>query len=365
MVSSDVPGSDIWGKCRGARMSGQAKPSVLRPCEGTWGECEVFADDPSVSLASDIIYVPFNLNQVWGIFNHDGTPVMDTVDRHGPDANTDGQVLIAEQVVLQDCAISPERSYVYGGVISLHYGHFIVNSLSRLWHHSRQCNASLRVLFHGPGNPDIWFERPFLREMFAAIGIARENVIAFDRPTKISLLEIPHPSFQEQHYISKAFTELCNRIGRHIIEGMDMSRNDRPVYLSKTAMTSGVGRVVNEIVIENVLRSAGVEIFYPETLRLSDQIRIFSERSTVVGITGSSLHTSAFIPPYGRIIALSPTDRPNSNFALLDAANGTRSEYYYAHGTRVVADGKDRFLTNLELCNPEAIARDLLSLISS
>ena len=287
---------------------------------------------------------------------------METVDRHGPDANTDGQVLRAWQGGQQDRDIG---CYVYGGVISLHYGHFIVNSLSRLWHHSRQFDAGLRVLFHGPGNPDVWFERPFLKEMFAAIGIGRENVFAFDRPTNISLLEVPHPSFQEQHFICKAFTALCHRIGRHFIAGMEISHNDRPVYLSKTAMTSGVGRVVNEIVIENILRSEGVEILYPEEMRLSDQIRVFAERSTVIGITGSSLHTSGFIPPHSRIVALSPTDRPNSNFALMDKANGTRSEYYYAHGTRVVEDGQDRFLTNLELRNPEAIAHDLLSLIGA
>jgi capsular polysaccharide biosynthesis protein len=347
-------------------MTDKAVLRVLRPCEGNWGLCEIFADDPLVSQASETIYVPFNPNQAWGIFHPDGTAVMESVDRHGPDANTIGQILIAGSDILKDCCSSQGGTYIYGGVISLHYGHFIVNTLSRLWHHRRDVVTDAKIIFHGPGNPDVWFERPFLKQMFAAIGIYRENILTFDRPTRISTLQIPHPSFQEQHYICSAFTKLCNNIGNHLISSAgSVRRNDRPVYLSKTAMASGVGRVVNETVIENILRAQGVEIIYPESLTLRDQMMVFVERSIVLGITGSALHTSTFIPPRSRVIALSPTDRPNSNFSLMDSANGTKSEYYYAPGTQVVTEGNDRFLTNLELRDPELIARDLLVLMNS
>jgi Domain of unknown function (DUF4422) len=100
---------------------------------------------------------------------------------------------------------------------------------------------------HGPANPDHWFGRPFIKAIFNALGLVREDFVTFDRPTLIPRLIVPLASLREQHSVHAVFGELCARIGRNLLGAEHSLRDARPVYLSKAALTSGVGRIVNEI----------------------------------------------------------------------------------------------------------------------
>jgi hypothetical protein len=335
---------------------------VLLPCDDMWGRCKVISSDPDISQVSNVLYLPFKQNATWGIFDREGAMVPECVDRHGPNGNTPGQMFTPSADELRCDAIAPASTYIYGGTISLHYGHFLVNTLARYWPLLRSAPGRWKVLCHGPGNANTWFERPFLQAAFNALGLAREDFVSFEAPTRIPQLVVPHTSFCEQHHVHRVYADLCNKIGLNILGATRITPNARPAYLSKTAMTSGVGRVINEDEIVSVLEQGGVEIIFPEKLHIREQVKLFAERLTILGVTGSAFHTSILHPAYARLICLSPTAGPNSNFFLMDRANGSHASYFYAPGTHVVNEGKEHFLTSLKVENTAAIAQDLLDI---
>jgi capsular polysaccharide biosynthesis protein len=338
----------------------------LKRCSESWGSCRVIGADPEVGHHCGVAYLPFGQARSWGIYDRQGALVADTVDLHGPqgDRHKD-QAPMPDRALLTELEEAPEATYLYGGFINPHYGHFIVNSLARHWPRARGLQPHMKILCHGPANPDVWFGIPFIKAIFNAIGLTAEDFVTFDRPTMIPRLIVPLTSMREQHYVHAVFGDLCARIGRNLLGAEHSVRESRPAYLSKAGLTSGVGRIVNEIRIVEILERAGVEIIFPEQIDLPSQIRLYAERDNICGIAGSALHTQAFWPSRGRVSMISATPGPNSNFFLIDLASRLRVDYFYPPGSRVVDQGSAAFITSIEMQNPELIAADILRILSN
>ncbi len=330
-----------------------------------WGRCEKRAAGLSVSQVSDSVFIPYGTEGGWGIFHQNGAIEPAAIDLHGPDGERDGQ---PDTFVLPDAAFLPtaaDAAYIYGGRLELHYGHFIANTLPRLWPLAQLASRSVKLLFHTYRTAEDWSEHAFIREIFAALAIAPADIVTFSEPTIVPHLIIPHPCFQEQHFTYGVFGELGKTIGRALLGEEPVERNDNPVYLSKTALKSGVGRVVNELEIETVLRARGVDIVHPETLSLQQQVRLFAARSRILAFTGSALHTGFFHKPRGKVVAVSATFDPNSNFRLLDMAGGYQVDYYFPPGAHELGKNLNGFITAMAVTHPELIAEDMLTLIGA
>lgn len=329
---------------------------VLTPCIERWGKVELRDTLPDTVTHTDVVYVPYNRGSAWGIFGQDGVAVDGSVDLHGPNANTHGQLLRWDGVAEE----APETEYIYAGVFNPHYGHFLINSLSRLWPLAAEERPAARLLFHGGASPADWFTLPFVRDIFGALGLNPGDIAVFSRPARIGTLVVPCTSFQEQHFIHRVYAALGHRIGARLLQGWTPRVGLPPVYLSKTGLTAGVGRVINEAVLEERLQGAGVEIVRPETLSFPEQVALFAERPAVLGTSGSGFHSSIFVPPQAKLLLLNPSPGPNSNLLLIDAANGNIAEYLYASGTKVVQRAGDSFLTSFCFPDPIEIADALL-----
>ncbi len=333
---------------------------ILAECNEVWGKVSLMEELPPLTTREKLVYVPYDPGQPWGIFTHQGAIVQESVDHHGPDANTNDQVMSWDGCATEQ---APDATYFYGGVFNPHYGHFIVNTLSRLWLLARTDSLPARLLFHGSGTPEEWFRIPFFRDIMEALSLTPDAVVSFRQPMLLHSLVIPGSSFQEQHHIHRVHAELGHRIGNKILENRTFQDGLPPVYLTKSGLAEGVGRIVNEPELEVELRAAGMEIVHPERLSLREQVAMFVERPFIVGTTGSAFHTSLFQPPRARLVLLSPIPGPNSNFLLIDAANRNDATYLYASDTKVVKDAK-RFLTSFHLPQAEAVARELVRIVS-
>lgn len=294
--------------------------NVLKRCNKMWGEARLVSSDPDVSVHSGVVYMPYSNGQSWWIYGQDGNLILDTVDCRGPDGDIHNKIM---KIDLRDVAKieeAPDSNYEYGGFLNPYYGHFIVNSLSRQWLRAAGQMSARKMLWHGPANAEEWFRIPFVKAIFGAIGMTQDSFVTFDRPTLIPRLVVPMSSFREQNFVHEAFGKLCRKVGRNLVGAEYFERNSRPTYLSKAALTSGVGSIINEHLIVRVLEREGIDIVFPERLSLPDQMRLFAERGNICRMAGSAMHTQAFWPSPGKVSILNATDGPNSNFLLIDLA---------------------------------------------
>lgn len=205
-------------------------PPILQQCVDLWGKAEVRQGAPPISFHDDVVYVPYQHGEAWGLFGADGTPIEGSVDLHGPLGQPHAQKLAW---LGSTEAAAPEQTYVYGGVFNPHYGHFLINSLCRLWPLATQQARQHKILFHADGPADSWFVLPFVREIFDALGLTIDSLATFDHTVRIARVIVPSVSFQEQHFAYTAFRDLCHRIGEGVLGRFEPKPGLPPVYLTR------------------------------------------------------------------------------------------------------------------------------------
>ena len=304
----------------------------LLSCTDIEGSEVILDGEPSTLKLREAIYVPRNgSNLPWGIFDHGGRFVGLAGSFRGPghQAHLTSPIMPLRHDRIADRA--PDARYIYGGPLHGHYGHFLLSTLSRYWPLLESTDRDIKILCHPMADLAALFALPFVAEIFAALGLAREHFVSFDRPTLIAELVIPGPAFEETGFAYRVFGQFCHHIGDILTDGMPASPGDTPVYMSKSRLPSGVGRIVNEEEFSDRLSRAGFDIVHPETLPLGQQIRLYRDRPQIAGLTGSSLHTSLFST--GRsIVGLSYVNTLLTSYAMIDLLGGGRGMYVYPDG---------------------------------
>jgi len=230
-----------------------------------------------------------------GFFDAEGAYVHEAVQwRHRP--------LMTPPPMPDAVADLPGR-WLWGGVLMEHFGHFLTESLSRLW--------ALDAL-EGPLDGLLFVpEKGFGTEMTEIKGYQRRvlELLGIDLPvhlltraTRVERLEVPGPGFSIGPMIggSQPFkTFLKARFARNIApEGPEK------IYISRSKLDRKLGGIVAESLLEKLLTGAGYEIFHPQRHPLEEQIARFKAARQVISLDGSALHLLALVAPEGQQVAV-------------------------------------------------------------
>lgn len=174
---------------------------------------------------------------------------------------------------------------IYGGYLFGHFGHFLLESLSRLW--AIQSLGKYPIVFVSPINS----LRSWQHEILKILGV--ENIIIVKKPTYYDELIIPSPGFQMGDFFNSKHARYLERQECRVIK-------EKKIWLSRSSLKKEVhpGDVVNENDIERLLSDKGWDIIHPQNLDISQQLRILSEAKSIAGIAGSAFHALMFLKDY-------------------------------------------------------------------
>jgi len=320
----------------------------LRRCRSVWGDHAIRNELPEVGFVKDAIYLPEDDSGTWGLF-FEGERVYYT-GRGIPETLFDG--------TFDKCEQAPSGVYLYVGLFVLHYGHFLIDTLSHFWPILMADGERPKILCHRLKSRPEGSEHDALYEVLAGLGVRPEDVISFDRPVRIANVMFAESSFRERSYVHSTFGDLCSHIGRKYWANDKVDTAKQPLYLSKTKLRSGISQLVNERQVEAELDRLGVEIAYPEELTFAEQVRLLSAHKYIIGPSTSAFHTSAFAAPGRRVIGLNWSPQINANYLLFDHFNETRSKYYCAFKTTY--SEVEGFGVAWRVPDPKQVAREML-----
>ena len=135
-----------------------------------------------------------------------------------------GQVGFAADLL--SASRSDQRSVVFAGHLSYHFGHFILESLSRLWYASQH-----------PERPIVWACRPELdppawhgwqRQILDVLGI-RNEVLLLTEPTRFQSVDVPQPGYRVKDFFAR---QHANFLAAYPARAR---RSDLRVWLSRSA----------------------------------------------------------------------------------------------------------------------------------
>jgi capsular polysaccharide biosynthesis protein len=201
-----------------------------------------------------------------GVFSSDGQFIEDSLLDRGKPAE------------LQKPIQHLSGTYIYGGCLFRHFGHFIWESLSRLYT-IRQCKES-PILFISPDDG--------YREFFKLLGVNNE-IFLINVPSSVENLIYSHPgSSLAPLYITD---EQINALKYYNFNKNKKNTNEK-IWLSRSKLLFGT--VINELSIEKILAIIGYKIIYPEMLLLQEQVRLISTSDIVAGFDGSQFYSLLF-----------------------------------------------------------------------
>lgn len=177
-----------------------------------------------------------------------------------------------------------DGTYIYGGCLFGHFGHFIWESLSRLYT-IRQCKE-YPILFISPN------EKIFnIHKLFFKTICVRNELCLIKKTTRVKNLiySCPGSSINPLNISDEQL---------HAMKCLEFPKNtNRKVWLSRSKLKSG--KIINEVAIEKELQKIGYEIVHPECLPLREQVRLVSTSDIVAGFDGSQFFTFLFSKEIG------------------------------------------------------------------
>jgi capsular polysaccharide biosynthesis protein len=239
-----------------------------------------------------------------GVFNYNDEFIKSTLLIRT--RNSDHQVLFINKPRTKKTQNRLKGRYIFGGYFFHHYGHFILESLSRMWFAKQY--PDLPILFAGKQSTILDFQNKILE----LIGV--KNKIEFiPSVTMVDELDIPEPGAIINCLFSK---QQANALG---VLNND-SEDNKKIWISrsntrqnsKTRLKEEMPAIIkNEKKLEDLLKHRGWVIFDPLNFDIIDQLKIIGSASHLAGFEGSAFHSLLMFKEYkAKIDIFSRTIRP-------------------------------------------------------
>lgn len=221
--------------------------------------------------------------------------------RHEPDAVLEGEV-----------GLHLAGTYLFGGWYREHFGHFLVESLGRLWAYPDRAAEIQGIVYidmdgahfdKGSGA-----ERPlpfFVPQLLEVLGIDKP-VLVLGEATAFETLLIPRqidaPRTEARDIGLASFMDFCASARRHPkVLAAPISRR---IYVSRSALRDDRAKIVLETAIEEGLAAEGYDIIHPETLSIPEQIALYAGAEKMVFAEGSAILLAAMVARPGQEMAI-------------------------------------------------------------
>lgn len=232
-------------------------------------------------------------------------------------ANKGGSLLGSYQFSPNDAEYI-DADVLYAGVLINHFGHFLVEGLSRLWYWCENVDKNLHIAFLMPKNQPIF---PQFWEFMNLLGIDRNKVHIIKKVTKFNKIYVPY----QAHVLDTSYNEKFTIPYRHISSKVS-AKNKEKYYISRSKFKGGT-LCLGEYLFENMYKKNGFKIVHPEKLSLKEQIYVMKNASELAGISGTGMHMALFADDNIDITILERTDNPVPEQAIINQA--IKANAYY------------------------------------
>lgn len=254
-------------------------------------------------------------------------------------------------------AVVMKGTYLYLGLIILHYGHFIIESLNKSWPVLRfKIDFDKVIPMLDPGGPDITAgvlrrNKPYMVQCFQRLGIPLKKTMFIHHPIVVERLLLPTPSFRigdPGEYIHPMQKQVWAMLNRGNAKCMN-----RKIYLSRRLFKVKEGPrrpLENEKDVEKLFAQNGFEVVYPEKTRFKKQLKLYAATTSMGGLAGSNILNCAFMPDGGQVISIRPLseDMTPKFVHSISMINNLRMNYYFANSPDIRYDSPESWRVDLE-----------------
>lgn len=181
---------------------------------------------------------------------------------------------------------------VFGGIFFRHYGHAIIDGLTRMWWYAENYkNLPHKLVFLTMPDQSPETDKRFLR----LAGLTEKDYVIVDRPTKFKKILVPEEAIFNMDCGHEEWLKFFDLIKENVRKYTPPPLREEKIYLSRTQLPEK--DAVNEEYLEKVAREQGYKIVYPEQLKLEDQINLIMNAKSIASTMGTLTHMAVFAEP--------------------------------------------------------------------
>ena len=213
--------------------------------------------------------------------------------------------MIFPSVSYRKAVVQKNEPCIFCGFLFKHYGHFLLESLSRLWFAKE--HPQIPIAFVARDGLILQFQE----EIFKILNITNPYY-TIDQPVLFEKLFVPEPGYIIQCHFSEFYNNFLSQVPPSpLCPG-------KTIYLSRRKF-GGISCFNNEAELEEALQKKGIEIFYPEEHNIQEQLATISSAERILALEGSALHTLILLTHLESSILLipRPMSYPNMNFQTI------------------------------------------------
>jgi hypothetical protein len=173
-------------------------------------------------------------------------------------------------------AVRLKGAYLFGGYLFRHYGHFLIETLSRLYA-LKQC-AHVPIIFSYTHQDIV----PWQWDVFKLLGL-RKPILMLTRPVVVDQLMLAAPAFTLPDSVTPEQIEALGALPPPPL-------TDKKIWLSRSSNLGG--GLLNERELEPHLQAMGWEIVHPQFMPIRKQVELIASSARVAGMDGSAFHTA-------------------------------------------------------------------------
>lgn len=256
-------------------------PETTPDPEGGWSE--------EIRIVKDAVIVPPSISalvQPTGVLESDGSYCA-----HGASWRKSRPVTTQPDPPEKISRVRRGR-WLWGGVIWVHFGHFLVESSSRLWALD-QLEEPIDGILFVPKRPRLSTRLNGYQSDFISFMAPGVPIKIAGKPNRVEELIVPGQGFGIGA-ITKGTPAFRRAIHNRFAKGIEPD-GPRKLYISRSALGQKKGGLLGEERLESYLREEGYEIFHPQEHPMSVQIARYKAARQVIGADGSALHLFSMV----------------------------------------------------------------------
>ncbi len=186
-----------------------------------------------------------------------------------------------------------DKKIVYCGFILGHWGHFLVESVARIWYFLKKDETIDEYVFVCRSEEDFQLKGNFL-EFFQLLGIA-DKIRIINRPTRYREIVIPELGYKWQDYYSQEFKAVFDQIIEAAMAAEESTESGcERLFMTRSHLKKAHLYEIGLDYFDKYFSSNDYEIIAPEEHSLSVLIRKLNHAQTVACFSGSLPHNMLF-----------------------------------------------------------------------
>lgn len=184
-----------------------------------------------------------------------------------------------------------DEKVVYCGYLIKHWGHFLMDAVSRLWYFLENDSTIDKYVFFVKENEYREITGNY-RIFFELLGVW-DKLEIICKPTTFREVIVPELGLSKKiSYIPK-YVEIFETIAQNVIPDPSW-QTPKKVFFSRGQFTKGLAYEFGFEVLDDFFEKNGYQILYPEKIPLDHLIHIIRNAEIVASISGSVAHNMLF-----------------------------------------------------------------------